>query len=224
MPPGRYKKSLPTLRAWLAKYRKSAALSGEPKVAEATYEFFYQGPDMEEPLEITEEEFNASPGEDKGHPRVGTYIVEVWSKPDDGDEEQRECLHRETGDWNGADVASFQEREQDSSGMAGAMRAIGASYRQNTSDLHAEIARLREQLAGAKLDISEFQNTSQEDGHLLTQTIKERDLAIARLAAWKAEAEAWRLVDDRYPMTHSPVVREARERRAATDAIEKNAS
>jgi hypothetical protein len=45
-----------------------------------------------------------------------------------------------------------------------------------------------------------------------------------RLAAWKAEAEAWRLVDDRYPMTHSPVVREARERRAATDAIEKNAS
>ena len=46
----------------------------------------------------------------------------------------------------------------------------------------------------------------------------------ARLAAWKAEAEAWRQADDCDPMVRGECIREARERRAATDAIEKNAS
>ena len=44
------------------------------------------------------------------------------------------------------------------------------------------------------------------------------------LAAWKAEAEAWRQADDCDPMVRGECIREARERRAATDAIEKNAS
>lgn len=46
----------------------------------------------------------------------------------------------------------------------------------------------------------------------------------ARLAAWKAEAEAWRQADDCDPMVRGECIREARERRAATDAVEKNAS
>ncbi len=46
----------------------------------------------------------------------------------------------------------------------------------------------------------------------------------AELAAWKAEAEAWRQADDCDPMVRGECIREARERRAATDAIEKNAS
>ena len=43
----------------------------------------------------------------------------------------------------------------------------------------------------------------------------------ARLAAWKAEAEAWRQADDCDPMVRGECIREAGERRAATDAIEK---
>lgn len=39
----------------------------------------------------------------------------------------------------------------------------------------------------------------------------------ARLAAWKAEAEAWRQADDCDPMVRGECIREARERRAATD-------
>lgn len=41
---------------------------------------------------------------------------------------------------------------------------------------------------------------------------------------WKAEAMAWRQADDCDPMVRGECIREARERRAATDAIEKNAS
>ncbi len=60
--------------------------------------------------------------------------------------------------------------------------------------------------------------------NLNTEAAAEITRLRARLAAWKAEAEAWRQADDCDPMVRGECIREARERRAATNAIEKNAN
>ncbi len=74
----------------------------------------------------------------------------------------------------------------------------------------AEITRLRAELA-----------FSENQRRMLADAAMKLD---DRLAAWKAEAEAWRQADDCDPMVRGECIREARERRAATDAIEKNAN
>lgn len=69
-------------------------------------------------------------------------------------------------------------------------------------------------------------NTANYPGfeNIKTEAAREIDRLRARLAAWKAEAEAWRQADDCDPMVRGECIREARERRAATNAIEKNAN
>lgn len=59
-----------------------------------------------------------------------------------------------------------------------------------------------------------FQNLNTEAAAEITRLRDE-------LAAWKAEAEAWRQADDCDPMVRGECIREARERRAATDAVVK---
>lgn len=100
----------------------------------------------------------------------------------------------------------------------------------------AEITRLREELEKAQSWSRLWYETAMEyyppnwatDGtpkNVIGNIVRYTESReAARLAAWKAEAKAWRQADDCDPMVRGECIREARERRAATDAIEKNAN
>lgn len=69
------KQNLAQLRSALKIFRSKVSLGREEDLADVEYKFFFQGADDEESTGISEACFFAAPGDDSGHPQIGTYHV-----------------------------------------------------------------------------------------------------------------------------------------------------
>lgn len=141
----RSKQSLKVLQGWLRTLRAKAITAADPLLMHAVYRFFYQTDieDEEGPqeFEISEEEFSATQGEDKGgHPQIGTYTVRVFRREEDGGT----LMFEQSGDYVQMSPASpFNAlmQQQDPGLMLG--RSVAASFQLSLQNAHASEARER---------------------------------------------------------------------------------
>lgn len=122
------KRNLAQLRAALKIFRGNVAAGRDEKLVNLEYKFFFKGDD-DEATEISEEDFNAAPGDESGHPMPGTYEVRVSSSV------TGEVFLKETGTWQEKKELNPEEKEHKESLADAAKKyvAIGLSIAENAN-------------------------------------------------------------------------------------------